>query len=118
MGAATGLSAAALGRLQGEVQDRWNPNCEVEGGANVAGDFHRAGLVDRYVIYTAPALFGGDDARGLFGGNGAWDISEVRRGRFVAVERVGTDLRLEMVPDHTGAGTDGPGVEAGSAGGS
>ena len=35
LGAATGLSAAALGRLQGEVQDRWNPNCEVEGGANV-----------------------------------------------------------------------------------
>jgi outer membrane biosynthesis protein TonB len=35
MGAATGLSAAALGRLQGEVQDRWNPNCEVEGGSNV-----------------------------------------------------------------------------------
>ncbi len=64
------------------------------------------------------AIFGGDDARGLFGGNGAWDISEVRRGRFVAVERVGTDLRLEMVLDHTGAGTDGSGVEAGSAGGS
>ncbi len=36
LGAATGLSAAALGRLQGEVQDRWNPNCEVEGGANVS----------------------------------------------------------------------------------
>ena len=35
----------------------------VEGGATVAGDFHRAGLVDRYVIYLAPALFGGDDAR-------------------------------------------------------
>lgn len=35
LGAATGLSAAALGRLQGEVQQRWNPNCEVEGGANV-----------------------------------------------------------------------------------
>lgn len=71
----------------------------VEGGAKVAGEFHRAGLVDRYVIYTAPALFGGDDAKGLFGGNGAWDISEVRRGRFVAVERVGADLRIEMVPD-------------------
>lgn len=73
----------------------------VEGGANVAGDFHRAGLVDRYVIYTAPALFGGDDAKGIFGGNGAWDISEVRRGRFVAVERVGADLRIEMVPDES-----------------
>lgn len=70
----------------------------VEGGASVAGDFHRAGLVDRYVIYVAPALFGGDDARGLFGGAGAWDISELWRGSFVAVERVGTDLRIEMVP--------------------
>ena len=25
--------------------------------------FHRAGLVDRYVLYLAPALFGGDDGR-------------------------------------------------------
>ena len=36
----------------------------------VAGAFHRAGLVDRYVIYVAPALFGGGDARSLFGGHG------------------------------------------------
>lgn len=70
----------------------------VEGGANVAGEFHRLGLVDRYVIYVAPALFGGEDARGLFAGNGAWDISEVWRGRFVGAERVGADLRVEMVP--------------------
>ena len=35
----------------------------VEGGATVAHDFHAAGLVDRYVLYLAPALFGGDDAR-------------------------------------------------------
>ena len=30
-----------------------------------------AGLVDRYVLYLAPALFGGDDARPLFAGPGA-----------------------------------------------
>ncbi len=70
----------------------------VEGGASVAGDFHRAGLVDRYVIYVAPALFGGDDANGLFEGAGAWDISEIWRGRFVGVERVGEDLRVELAP--------------------
>jgi diaminohydroxyphosphoribosylaminopyrimidine deaminase/5-amino-6-(5-phosphoribosylamino)uracil reductase len=70
----------------------------VEGGAAVAGDFHRSGLVDRYVIYVAPALFGGDDANGLFEGAGAWDIAELWRGRFVAVERVGDDLRVEMAP--------------------
>ena len=40
----------------------------VEGGATVAGDFHRAGLVDRYVLYLAPALFGGDDGQPVFAG--------------------------------------------------
>jgi diaminohydroxyphosphoribosylaminopyrimidine deaminase/5-amino-6-(5-phosphoribosylamino)uracil reductase len=74
----------------------------VEGGAATAGDFHRAGLVDRYVIYVAPALFGGDDANGLFEGAGAWDISELWRGRFVSVERVGDDLRIEMAPQEDG----------------
>ncbi len=43
----------------------------VEGGATVAHDLHAAGLVDRYVLYLAPALFGGDDARPLFAGPGA-----------------------------------------------
>jgi diaminohydroxyphosphoribosylaminopyrimidine deaminase/5-amino-6-(5-phosphoribosylamino)uracil reductase len=68
----------------------------VEGGATVAGDLHRSGLVDRYVIYVAPALFGGDDAKGLFVGAGAWDIAELWRGRFASVERVGADLRVEL----------------------
>ena len=70
----------------------------VEGGARVAGEFHRAGLVDRYVVYLAPALFGGSDAPGLFGGHGAFDISELWRGRFTSVERVGDDLRIELTP--------------------
>jgi diaminohydroxyphosphoribosylaminopyrimidine deaminase/5-amino-6-(5-phosphoribosylamino)uracil reductase len=78
----------------------------VEGGASVAGEFHRAGLVDRYVIYLAPALFGGQDARGLFGGHGAFDISDLWRGRFVSVDRVGDDLRLELAPVAAGDGED------------
>ena len=77
----------------------------VEGGAQVAGDFHRAGLVDRYVIYVAPALFGGGDARGLFTGFGAYSIDDVWRGRFETVERVGGDLRIELSP---GASDDVP----------
>ena len=70
----------------------------VEGGSGVAGEFHRAGLVDRYVVYLAPALFGGEDAKGLFGGQGVFDISELWRGGFSSVERVGADLRIELVP--------------------
>jgi diaminohydroxyphosphoribosylaminopyrimidine deaminase/5-amino-6-(5-phosphoribosylamino)uracil reductase len=68
----------------------------VEGGPTVAGDFHRAGLVDRYVVYLAPALFGGDDARGLFAGAGAKTIDDIWRGRIVAVDQLGADLRVEL----------------------
>jgi diaminohydroxyphosphoribosylaminopyrimidine deaminase / 5-amino-6-(5-phosphoribosylamino)uracil reductase len=68
----------------------------VEGGATVAGAFHRAGLVDRYVVYLAPVLFGGDDGRPLFAGPGAPTIDDVWRGRITSVERLGGDLKLEM----------------------
>ena len=70
----------------------------VEGGATVAGEFHRAGLVDRYVLYLAPALFGGDDARPLFAGPGAPTIADVWRGRIVSVQRLCDDLRVECSP--------------------
>ena len=70
----------------------------IEGGATVAGAFHREGLVDRYVLYLAPALFGGDDARGLFAGAGAATIADVWRGRITNVERLGDDLKVELEP--------------------
>jgi diaminohydroxyphosphoribosylaminopyrimidine deaminase/5-amino-6-(5-phosphoribosylamino)uracil reductase len=70
----------------------------VEGGASVAGAFHRAGLVDRYVIYVAPALFGGGDARHLFTGSGVYSIDQLWRGEFTSVERIGSDLRVELAP--------------------
>jgi diaminohydroxyphosphoribosylaminopyrimidine deaminase/5-amino-6-(5-phosphoribosylamino)uracil reductase len=68
----------------------------VEGGASVAGSFHRDGLVDRYVLYLAPVLFGGDDGRGLFAGAGAPSIEEVWRGRIASVTRLGADLRIDV----------------------
>lgn len=70
----------------------------VEGGATVAAAFHRAGLVDRYVLYVAPALFGGDDAPGLFRGPGAATMAALWRGRFVSALAVGDDLRIELAP--------------------
>ena len=71
----------------------------VEGGASVAHGFHRQGLVDRYVLYLAPALFGGDDARGLFAGPGATTLDDVWRGRIVDVTRLGADLRVELAAE-------------------
>ena len=70
----------------------------VEGGPTVVSAFHRAGLVDRYVVYVAPALFGGDDGLGVFTGPGAATIDDVWRGRIDRVERLGDDVRIDVVP--------------------
>jgi len=68
----------------------------VEGGATVAHAFHKQGLVDRYVLYLAPALFGGADAHPLFNGPGAATIADVWRGEIASVERLGPDLKVEL----------------------
>jgi diaminohydroxyphosphoribosylaminopyrimidine deaminase/5-amino-6-(5-phosphoribosylamino)uracil reductase len=68
----------------------------VEGGAAVAHDLHAAGLVDRYVLYLAPALMGGDDGRSLFAGAGASTIDDVWRGRIVSVTQLGDDVRIDL----------------------
>ena len=70
----------------------------VEGGPTVAGAFHRAGVVDRYVLYLAPALTGGDDGLPLMRGPGAPTIGDLWRGRIVGVDRLGADLRVEVAP--------------------
>jgi diaminohydroxyphosphoribosylaminopyrimidine deaminase / 5-amino-6-(5-phosphoribosylamino)uracil reductase len=70
----------------------------VEGGAQVAAEFHRAQVVDRYVLYFAPALFGGEDAKAMFSGPGAPTIEQLWRGRIVSVERLGDDVRMELAP--------------------
>ena len=70
----------------------------VEGGAHVAGELHRAGLVDEYVVYLAPALMGGSDGLPLLAGNGAATISDLWRGRITDTRQVGPDLRLKIHP--------------------
>lgn len=70
----------------------------VEGGAHVAHDFHAAGLVDRYVLYLAAALAGGDDGLAMFAGPGAPSIERLWRGRIAGVERLDGDLRVDLEP--------------------
>jgi diaminohydroxyphosphoribosylaminopyrimidine deaminase/5-amino-6-(5-phosphoribosylamino)uracil reductase len=73
----------------------------VEGGPRVAHAFHGSGLVDRYVLYLAPALFGGSDARPLFDGAGVPTIDRLWRGRPLSVTSLGGDLRVELAAADT-----------------
>jgi diaminohydroxyphosphoribosylaminopyrimidine deaminase/5-amino-6-(5-phosphoribosylamino)uracil reductase len=68
----------------------------VEGGATVAHAFHAEGLVDRYVVYLAPALFGGDDGPAVFAGPGAPTIDDIWRGHITSLEQLGDDVRIEL----------------------
>jgi diaminohydroxyphosphoribosylaminopyrimidine deaminase/5-amino-6-(5-phosphoribosylamino)uracil reductase len=90
--------SADVPALLDELGERGVLQLMVEGGATVAHRFHAAGLVDRYVVYQAPALFGGDDAAPLFAGPGAATIDEVWRGRVEAITRLGDDWRVDLVP--------------------
>ncbi|MEY2968659.1 MAG: diaminohydroxyphosphoribosylaminopyrimidine deaminase [Actinomycetota bacterium] len=70
----------------------------VEGGARVAADFHRLGLVDRYVFHLAPAIAGGDDAPGVFSGTAAANIADMWRGRIVSLQQLGDDVEVVVEP--------------------
>ncbi len=87
-----------LGDVLDELGAEGHLQVLVEGGPTVAHAFHEAGLVDRYVLYLAPALFGGDDGRGLFSGPGAKSIDDVWRGRIRSVTRLGEDVRIDLDP--------------------
>jgi diaminohydroxyphosphoribosylaminopyrimidine deaminase / 5-amino-6-(5-phosphoribosylamino)uracil reductase len=85
-----------LGEVLGELGRRGVLRLLVEGGPTVAHGFHAAGLVDRYVLYLAPKIFGGDDGHPLFAGPGAGTIADVWTGRLISVERLGEDIRVEV----------------------
>jgi len=85
-----------LGDILDDLGGRGVLQLLVEGGAHVAHGFHRAALVDHYVFYLAPALFGGDDALGAFAGKGAATLEEMFRGSITAITRLGEDLRIDL----------------------
>jgi diaminohydroxyphosphoribosylaminopyrimidine deaminase/5-amino-6-(5-phosphoribosylamino)uracil reductase len=74
----------------------------VEGGATVAGEWHRRGLVDQYVIYLAPALLGGDDGRPVLAGPGAATMADAWRGKITSIRPIGPDVRIDVLADPEG----------------
>ena len=87
-----------LEEILGELGERGVLQLLVEGGATTAAAFHRAGLVDHYAVYLAPAIFGGDDSRPMFTGPGAPTIDDLWRGEITAATRLGADLRIDLRP--------------------
>jgi diaminohydroxyphosphoribosylaminopyrimidine deaminase/5-amino-6-(5-phosphoribosylamino)uracil reductase len=68
----------------------------VEGGATVASSFHQQNLVDRYVLYVAPAFMGGNDGAPLFNGESAASIQQLWRGTLRNVRQLGSDIEVTI----------------------
>jgi len=69
----------------------------IEGGPTLAGAFLRAGVINRILAYVAPILLGGpvtaiDDV-------GVLSIAHAQRWRFDAIEPIGPDILLSLVPE-------------------
>ncbi len=69
----------------------------VECGPRLAASFLRQGLVDQWIIYMAPVVFGAD-ARALTAMQGLTSILDAPRFHFADVCTVGEDLRLILQP--------------------
>lgn len=67
----------------------------IEGGPTVAGSFHGAGLVQRYVFHVAPVVSGRSDAMPVFLGHGASATSAMR---LVSSRVLGDDLEVILEP--------------------
>ncbi|MEW6033296.1 MAG: bifunctional diaminohydroxyphosphoribosylaminopyrimidine deaminase/5-amino-6-(5-phosphoribosylamino)uracil reductase RibD [Chloroflexota bacterium] len=66
----------------------------VEGGGALMGSLLDACLVDKLVVFIAPMIVGGADARPAVAGNGVDKVSEALTLRRMAVKRFGDDVMI------------------------
>jgi diaminohydroxyphosphoribosylaminopyrimidine deaminase / 5-amino-6-(5-phosphoribosylamino)uracil reductase len=72
----------------------------LEGGSEVNATALRSGLLDRLQLYVAPALLGGQDAKGLIGGASPASISASWPLNDLQVQQVGKDLLIVATPQN------------------
>lgn len=68
-----------------------------EGGSELAEAMIRSGVVDRYLFFVAPKVFGDGRALPAVAGQG-WLLGQAPEVRFTDVERIGGDVLLTAVP--------------------
>jgi diaminohydroxyphosphoribosylaminopyrimidine deaminase / 5-amino-6-(5-phosphoribosylamino)uracil reductase len=82
-----------LARVLAELGRRDVQGLLVEGGSRVAGEFLRAGLVNKASFMVAPLILGGD-ALAAIGGEGTHAVAAAARLRDVEMRRHGDDVEI------------------------
>ena len=78
------------------LADRGVMHVLCEGGGELAGSLVRAGLVDEFALFIAPALLGGDGISMV--GKKSWPLAEMPLLRFQTLEKCGKDVFIRAVP--------------------
>ena len=70
----------------------------IEGGGQVAGAALRRGIVDKFYLFYAPKLLGGDDGVPLCGGQGPEHMRDSLPLEIATIHRFGADFMVEAYP--------------------
>jgi diaminohydroxyphosphoribosylaminopyrimidine deaminase/5-amino-6-(5-phosphoribosylamino)uracil reductase len=91
-------SGRDLSLVLDELAKRAIQSVLVEGGANVAGNFLDAGLVNKVTVFIAPKIIGGQEAPAAVGGNGADTLVQAIDLEDVVVTPRGQDFEFTGYP--------------------
>ena len=72
----------------------------VEGGATLMGAMIQERLIDKYYLFKAPKILGGDDGVPMAFGSGPKRISDCLNLKELRVRKFGTDLLIRGYPDY------------------
>jgi diaminohydroxyphosphoribosylaminopyrimidine deaminase/5-amino-6-(5-phosphoribosylamino)uracil reductase len=89
----------SMGDLLDQLGKRGITSILVEGGAEIYGSFLQERQVDKLVLFIAPLLIGGKEAKGMIGGAGAGLITEAFRLQNLKTTRIGGDILVEAYPE-------------------
>jgi diaminohydroxyphosphoribosylaminopyrimidine deaminase/5-amino-6-(5-phosphoribosylamino)uracil reductase len=81
-----------------ELGQRTVQSVLIEGGANVAGNFLGAGLVNKVSFFIAPLIIGGREAPSAVGGKGAETLMDAFELQDVAINQRGRDVEVTGYP--------------------
>jgi diaminohydroxyphosphoribosylaminopyrimidine deaminase/5-amino-6-(5-phosphoribosylamino)uracil reductase len=99
-----GANGRDLGAVLDELGRRELQSVLIEGGANVAGRFLDAGLVNKISIFLAPVIIGGREAPNAVGGQGAARLVDAFELQDVEITRRGRDIEVTGYPKRRAEG--------------
>lgn len=73
----------------------------LEGGRSLASSALHEGLIDKFLLFYAPKILGGEDGFGLFAGKGVEKMDCAVTLKDIAVRHFGEDIMVEAYPEKT-----------------